>query len=272
MKTSSNHFSFSGQLKSVVGAFGDFALGIFDYLGSVTLLSIESFKQSISKPRYPSLAVEQLYHLGLKSLTLIAVTLFATGLVMALQFGFGLEKFGGKFYVPKVLALSMFRELAPVFTCLMLAGRVGSGIASEIGSMKVTQQIDAIRALGTSPIKRLVIPRVIALTIIAPLLTTIADLIGIGGGLIIAYSELDIGPTYYLQQTWEILDLYDVLMGTGKTVFFGFFIALTGCYYGFTSKGGTQGVGDATTKAVVTSSVFVLISDFVLTKIFWIFR
>lgn len=264
--------TFNERLRAIISRLGEYALQLLDYFGSISLLAIESVKQLLTKPRYPWLFVEQVYLLGVKSIGLVCVTAFATGLVMALQFGFGLERFGGKYYVPKVLALSMVRELGPVFTCLMLAGRVGSGIASELGSMRVTQQIDAIRALGTSPIKRLVIPRILALVVVAPLLTVLADIIGILGGVIIGYFELNIGAIFYLQQTQEILRLYDIFMGTGKTVFFGLFIALTGCHYGLTSKGGTQGVGEATTKAVVTSSVFVLVSDFILTKIFWIFN
>jgi phospholipid/cholesterol/gamma-HCH transport system permease protein len=272
MKNSYTPLTYSDKALRFVAKIGDFAWGVMDYFGSATTLFIECIRQLFSKPFYPWLTVEQIYALGVKSLGLICITAFSTGLVMALQFGFGLERFGGKFYVPKVLAVSMVRELGPVFTCLMLAGRVGSGIASELGSMKVTQQIDAIRALGTSPIKRLVIPRVLAMMFITPLLTVLADIIGIFGGMLIGLYELKIGFVFYIQQSIEILDLYDVLMGTSKTVFFGLFIALTGCHFGLTSKGGTQGVGDATTKAVVVSSVLILMSDFILTKIFWIFR
>jgi phospholipid/cholesterol/gamma-HCH transport system permease protein len=243
-----------------------------DYFGSITFLLFESIKNLFTRPFYFSLVIDQIYLLGAKSFVLIAVTSISVGLVMALQFGFGLERFGGKPYVPKVVSLSIIRELGPVFTCLMLAGRVGSGIAAELGSMKVTQQIDAIRALGTSPIKKLVIPRLLALVVIAPVLTVMADMIGIFGGLIIAITELNLGAIFYLQQTWEILDFYDLFMGTGKTLIFAMIIALTGCHYGFNTAGGTQGVGEATTKSVVTSSVMIFIFDFVLTKLFWIFK
>lgn len=246
--------------------------GMVNYFGSIGLLAYECVKSFGRRPYYFGLVVEQIYLLGAKSLLLVFVTAVSTGLVMALQFGFGLEPFGGKMYVPKVVALSIIRELGPVFTCLMLAGRVGSGIASEIGSMKVTQQIDAIRALGTSPIKRLVVPRVLALLIVAPALTAMADVIGMFGGMVVSVLELKIGMHFYLQQMWEILTFYDLIMGTGKTLFFGLIIALTGCHYGFQTTGGTQGVGEATTRSVVTSSVLIFISDFVLTKVFWIFR
>ena len=188
---------------------------------------------------------------------------------MALQFGFGLERFGGKYYVPKVVALSLVRELGPVFTSLMLAGRIGAGITSEIGSMNVTQQIDAIRALGTSPIKKIVIPRVLACLLVLPMLTVIANFIGITGGLIIGATELKLDPLFYYQKVVYTVTVTDFVVGVAKTTFFAAFISLTGCYYGLKTTGGTQGVGLATTKSVVTSSILIVISDFFLTKLFW---
>jgi phospholipid/cholesterol/gamma-HCH transport system permease protein len=193
-------------------------------------------------------------------------------MVMSLQFGFGLERFGGKLYVPKVVGLSIMRELGPVLSCLMIAARVGSGIAAELGSMNVTQQIDAIRALGTDPIKRLVIPRVLALLIMTPLLTVFADLVGVFGGMFISNAELFIHPDFYYHEAILSLKTSDFLVGILKTSFFGLLIALTGCYYGMKTEGGTQGVGQATTKSVVTSSLLIVVTDFVLTKLFWIFE
>ncbi|NDG26005.1 MAG: ABC transporter permease [Proteobacteria bacterium] len=182
----------------------------------------------------------------------------------------GLERFGGKLYVPKVVGMSIMRELGPVLTCLMLAGRVGSGIAAEIGSMNVTQQIDAIRALGTDPIKRIVVPRVLAMLLMAPLLTVFADLVGIGGGMIISMSELNINPDFYIYEGITSLKVTDFTFGVTKTFLFGLLISVTGCYYGLRTTGGTQGVGQATNYAVVTSSILIVIFDFILTKLFWI--
>ncbi len=259
-------------MQRVIQGLGKRFIDMVNYFGSVGHLAYLCVTNMFKRPFYFDLFLEQIYFLGSKSLVLIGVTAISVGMVMTLQFGFGMERFGAKMYVPKIVALSIIRELGPVFTCLMLAGRVGSGIASEIGSMKVTQQLDAIRALGTSPIKRLVIPRVLALLIIAPVCTVIADMIGVLGGLFVSIGELKTTGRFFMQQTWEVLMLYDLLMGTSKTLFFSVIITLTACHYGFNAKGGTQGVGDATTQAVVTSSVLIFLTDFVLSKIFWIMK
>lgn len=241
----------------------------FDFFGGSINLAYATFLTLFTRPFYFKLVVEQIYQLGVKSLSLTTITALSTGMVMSLQFGLGLERFGGKPYVPKVVGLSILKELGPVLTCLMLAGRVGSGIAAEIGSMKVTQQIDAIRALGTDPIRKIVIPRVLALVFLAPILTLFADITGILGGMVLSSAELNIHPVYYYQQSLYSLKLTDFTYGIYKTFVFGFIIGITGCYYGLKTTGGTQGVGQATTKAVVTSSIWVTVSDFVMTKIFW---
>ncbi len=244
----------------------------FEFLGGFVNLVYAATKSLFSKPFYFGLFVEQCFVLGFKSLSIVLITALSTGFVMSIQFGYGLERFGGKLYVPKVVGLSILRELGPVLSCLMLAGRVGSGIAAEIGSMNVTQQIDAIRALGTDPIKRIVVPRILAMLLMAPLLTAMADLMGVVGGMVISSMELYIHPDYYFHQALVSLRSSDFLVGIVKTVFFGFFIGVTGCYYGLRTTGGTQGVGQATTRAVVTSSVLIVIFDFLLTKIFWIWE
>lgn len=247
-------------------------LHLFSFVGGSLSLLLTTLRSLFRPPFYFPLFVEQCYSLGIKSSSLVFITALSTGFVMALQFGYGLERFGGKLYVPKIVGMSIMRELGPVLTCLMLAGRVGSGIAAEIGSMNVTQQIDAIRALGTDPIKRIVIPRILAMLVMAPLLTVFADLVGITGGMLIALSELDITPDFYIYEGITSLKLTDFTLGIGKTFLFGLLISLTGCYYGLTTKGGTQGVGKATNHAVVTSSILIVIFDFVLTKLFWIFE
>jgi phospholipid/cholesterol/gamma-HCH transport system permease protein len=244
----------------------------FDFLGGSTNLFYASCFALCRRPFYFRLFLEQCYSLGLKSLSITFITAVSTGMVMSLQFGLGLERFGGKLYVPKIVGLSIMRELGPVLTCLILAGRVGSGIAAEIGSMKVTQQIDAIRALGTDPLKKIVIPRVLAMVLMTPLLAVLADLIGVGGGMVLSFYELNINWHYYFHEALASLRITDFMVGIAKTVFFGFIIAITGCYYGLKTEGGTQGVGQATTHSVVTASILITIFDFVLTKIFWIFE
>jgi phospholipid/cholesterol/gamma-HCH transport system permease protein len=241
-----------------------------DFVGGLTMLAKEAWENLRTKPFYFFLIIEQVYYIGIRSFVLVSATAFSTGMVMALQFGLGLERFGGKFYVPKVVGLALVRELGPVFTSLMIAGRVGAGITAEVGSMSVTQQIDAIRALGTSPIKRIVIPRVIACLIAVPLLSVLADVIGVLSSVIIGYTELGLDPVFYVQKVLTTVLLKDFISGIAKSVFFGLFIGLVGCFYGMRTEGGTQGVGIATTKSVVVSSLFVVIGDFFLTKFFWV--
>lgn len=243
-------------------------LGFLEFLGGATRLIGTTIRRLMTPPFYFELFTEQCYQLGVKSLSLTTITALSTGMVMSLQFGLGLERFGGKLYVPKIVGLSIMRELGPVLTCLMLSGRVGSGIAAEIGSMMVTQQIDAIRALGTDPIKRIVIPRVLAMLVMAPLLTVLADVTGIYGGMWLSSIELNILPEFYFHEAIAALTMADFLVGIGKTFCFGLIIGVTGCYYGLRTTGGTQGVGRATNLSVVTSSILITISDFVLTKLF----
>lgn len=245
---------------------------ILRYFGGTAILSRQVIKELFLPPLYFRLFLDQIYQIGIRSLPLVLVTAASTGMVMALQFGLGLEKFGGKMYVPKIVSLSIIRELGPVFTSLMLAARVGAGITSEIGSMTVTQQIDAIRALGTSPIKKIVIPRVLATLLSLPLLCATANAIGVAGGLIVGANDLGLDPYFYMQKVFATIKLGDYLSGMGKSVFFALFISLTACYFGLTVKGGTRGVGAATTKSVVVASILILVGDYFLTKMFWVFE
>src|SRR3989338_1253504 len=251
--------------------FEKFGKGVTDFLGffgGTGRLCGQAFKDSVTPPRYVDLILDQVYAIGYKSLTLVLVTCFSTGMVIALQFSYGLEKFGGQLYVPKIIALSFIRELGPVFTSLMVAARVGAGIAAEVGSMKVTEQIDAIRALGTNPIKKIVIPRFIGTQIALPILTIFGILIVLFGGMIICYTEIGLSPQYYYNKVVESLALKDIFSGIGKTFFFALIISAVGCYKGFTASYGTRGVGLATTEAVVISTIAILIADFFLTKLF----
>lgn len=236
--------------------------------GGIGVLTMQVVRELFRPPFYFRLMVEQIYWIGVCSLSLVIVTGLATGSVMTLQFGYGLAKFGGKLYVPRLVVLSILREMGPVFTSLLVSGRIGSGIASEVGSMKVTQQIDAIRALGTSPIQRIVIPRILACMIALPLLTLLVDYIAVLAAMLVAHLELQINAEFFLTKSIEALQFVDLYTGMLKTVVFAFFIAITACYKGLTTEGGTQGVGHATTWVVVTSSIFIMISDYFLTKLF----
>ncbi|OFZ78310.1 MAG: hypothetical protein A2583_02455 [Bdellovibrionales bacterium RIFOXYD1_FULL_53_11] len=243
-------------------------MGTLRFAGGFGVLCGQIAKEAVTPPFYFRLTVQQVFEIGIKSFLLVAVTGLATGSVMALQFGYGLAKFGGTLYVPKIVALAILREMGPVFTSLLVAGRIGSGIASEVASMKVTQQIDAMRALGTSPIKRIVIPRLYACLIALPVLTLFADYIGLFGAMLVSSSELDISSGYFMSKAIETLRMYDLLTGMAKTSVFAFFIAVTACWKGLTTEGGTHGVGNTTTWVVVTSSIFIMVSDFFLTKFF----
>lgn len=238
--------------------------------GGAWMLFMSVLRDIWKRPTYPRLIIEQVYHIGIKSTALVLITAGFTGMVMALQFGMGLEKFGGKLYVPKIVSLSIVREIGPVFCSLMLAARVGAGIASEIASMVVTQQIDAIRVLGTSPIKRIVIPRILGAVISLPLLCAMGNLVGVGGALLVGVTELGLDAGFFYNKVITTVTVIDLLTGVGKTVFFAFSISLSACYFGLNVKGGTRGVGMTTTKAVVVASMSILISDFFLTKLFFV--
>lgn len=257
-------------LPSAPSSIGRLIFDFLNFIGQFSLLMKTTFLQMFSKPFYGKLVIEQIYHTGLRSAPLVIVTSLSVGMVMALQFGIGLEKFGGKLYVPRLVSVSFLRELGPALTSVMIAARVSAGIASEVGSMVVTQQIDAILALGTSPIKRIVIPRVIGVTIALPLLVVFANMIGIGGALFVASIELGLDPLFFYKKLANTLELYDYMAGFCKTPFFAIFIAIAGCHYGLTTSKGTRGVGIATTRAVVVSCILIFISDYILTKFFWI--
>jgi phospholipid/cholesterol/gamma-HCH transport system permease protein len=220
-----------------------------------------------SRPFYFHDVIEQMEAVGVGSLTVVLLTGVFTGAVLALQSGLTLDQFGARPVVGRLVSASMVKELGPVLTALMLAGRVGSGIAAELGSMVVTEQINALRALGTDPIRKLVVPRVIAGVVMAPILTVISDFMGILGGGIIAVGQLQVESTVYWKSITDGLYTQDVTMGLLKPFFLGFVIVSVGCHVGLRTTGGTQGVGRATTNAVVAASVGVLAVDFFLTHL-----
>jgi len=238
------------------------------YLGGVSDLAIQTLQQGWRSPIDRKELVTQFDQVGVRSLSIVGITSLFIGMVLALQTAYSLADFGGALLIGKVVSLSLVRELAPVLMSLMVGGRVGAGITAELGTMKVTEQIDALRALATNPVRKLVVPRVLATTLALPLLTMLACFIGIMGGLIIAVGSLHLTANYYTRSVIETLRYNDLASGVGKTFFFGFAIGLIACYNGLRTSGGADGVGRATTTTVVTASITVLIMDFFLTKVF----
>ena len=230
-------------------------------------LQIATIRAMFSRPFYFHDVVEQFDQIGIGSLTVVLLTGFFTGAVLALQSGITLDQFGARPFVGRLVSASMIKELGPVLTGLMLAGRIGSGIAAELGSMVVTDQINALRALGTDPVRKLVVPRVLAGFFMAPVLTVISDTVGILGGWIIAVYQLRVASGIYWTSITEALYLQDAWMGIIKPFFLGYVIVTIGCHVGLRTKGGTQGVGRATTNAVVAASVAVIAVDFFVTRL-----
>lgn len=239
----------------------------FRLTGEVFELFRQTVHASFTRPFYFGRLLEQILQLGAGSLSITIVIGFVTGLVMTLQFGYGLAKFGGTLYVPAIVSLSLIREIAPIFTSLLIAGRIGSGMSAEIGAMAVTQQVDAIRALGTSPIRVLVVPRVLATVISLPLLATFSGFMGIVGGLLIAMSEFNMPAGFYVNKVLNTITFTDIFGSMAKCAFFALVIALLACYRGFQTTEGTKGVGTSATWVVVRTSIFILISDFFLSKL-----
>jgi phospholipid/cholesterol/gamma-HCH transport system permease protein len=246
---------------------GDRVLEQVDRFGRFVLLIGATFRAA-RRPRFPMLeTVRQLEAIGSRSTTIVLITALFTGMVLALQTGIALERFGAKLYVGSVVGLSLARELGPVLTALMVGGRVGAGITAEIGAMQVTEQIDAIRSMGADPVQKLVLPRVLAATLALPLLTILAVVLGVMGGLLIAVTQFGITPNFYLDTIYSTVTVEDLLSGVSKTFFFGWIIAMVGCFTALETTGGTVGVGRSTTTAVVLASISVLVSDFFLTKV-----
>lgn len=221
----------------------------------------------VSRPFYARDVMEQFDAIGAGSLTVVLLTGTFTGMVLALQSGITLDKFGARSMVGQLVSASMVKELGPVLTALMVCGRVGSGIAAELGSMTVTDQISALRALGTDPVRKLVIPRILAGTLMVPILTVVADGVGLVGAWLIATTQLKVPSAPFWNSVVNGLYIEDVWMGLIKPFFLGFVLASIGCYVGLQTKGGTQGVGRATTNAVVAGSVVILAVDFLVTKL-----
>lgn len=230
------------------------------------ILSWHAIANIFSGPRYWADIFTQMDSIGVGSMPIVVLTGFFTGCVLALQSATSLQEFGSVSLTGNLVALSMVKELGPVLTGLMVSGRNSSGMASEIGSMKVTEQLDAMRALGTDPLRKLVTPRLYATVFMLFFLTIVADAVGIAGGALVAVALLGLNASTYFHNSYRALVYGDIVQGLTKPLFSGFIIATVGCYFGMKTKGGTQGVGKATTQAVVVASVFIIIVDFIVSR------
>ena len=248
---------------------GRMLLGACASSGRLALFGINGLSHIFRPPFYGRMFLRALVEIGYFSLPVVALTAVFTGMVLALQSSTGLSRFAADSAVASLVVLSVTRELGPVIASLMVAGRVGAAIAAEIGTMRVTDQIDALSTLSTNPMKYLVAPRLLAGLIALPLLVLIADVLGVLGGFIIAIAKLGFNAQTYLRNTIDFVQTDDVVSGLVKAAVFGVLIALMGCYQGYNSKGGAQGVGQATTSAVVAASVLILAFDYVLTELFF---
>jgi phospholipid/cholesterol/gamma-HCH transport system permease protein len=246
---------------------GRAVLALCAHAGGLFLFTVSSVTSCIRPPIYWRLILGQMLRIGYFSLPVVGLTAFFTGGVLALQIFIGGNRYGAEAIVPQIVVLGITRELGPVIAGLMVAGRVAAAIAAEIGTMRVTEQIDALTTLATNPIKYLVVPRLLAAVVTMPILVAIADSIGVFGGYIVSTQSLNFNGAVYIKNSVDFMTQSDVVSGLIKSAVFGFIIALMGCYNGFHSKGGAQGVGTATTNAVVSSSILILAANYVLTSV-----
>ncbi|MEQ8396821.1 ABC transporter permease [Thalassobaculum sp.] len=248
---------------------GSTFLSFLAALGRLALFAGSAVGHCVRPPIYPRLIGRQLLEIGYYSLPVVGLTTLFSGMVLALQSYSGFARFSAESAVATVVVLSITRELAPVLAGLMVAGRVGAAMAAEIGTMRVTEQIDALTTLSTNPFKYLIAPRLIAATISLPILVLIGDVIGVFGGYVVGVYKLGFNAGNYIQSTVQFLEQIDVISGLVKAGVFGFIVALMGCYHGYHSRGGAQGVGAATTNAVVTASIMILIANYAITELFF---
>ena len=256
-------------LLDLVAALGRGLLGVCRNVGGLTLFALTGLSHWVRPPFYGRMFLRAFIEIGYFSLPVVALTAIFTGMVLALQASTELSRFSAESASASLVVLSVTRELGPVLAGLMVAGRVGAAMAAEIGTMRVTDQIDALSTLSTQPMKYLVAPRLLAGLLALPLLVLVADILGVFGGFLIATVKLGFNPSTYLANTLLYLQASDVISGLAKAAVFGFLIALMGCYHGYRSKGGAQGVGAATTQAVVAASVLILAFDYILSELFF---
>ncbi len=252
-----------------VATIGAYFLKFLATTGRLSIFIGKSIYEGLQPPYYWGQFWRQLVDMGYYSLPVVGLTAVFTGMVLALQSFTGFSRFSAESSIPTVVVLSVTRELGPVLAGLMVAGRMGAAMAAEIGTMRVTEQIDALTTLSTNPLKYLVFPRMLAGIIVLPLLVLVADIIGVFGGYMISTVKLGFNAANYMSKTIEFLEMKDVVSGLVKASVFGFIIAAMGCYHGYSSQGGAQGVGTATTNAVVSASIMILLFNYLLTAIFF---
>jgi phospholipid/cholesterol/gamma-HCH transport system permease protein len=257
------------HLLDAVAAVGRVVLGTFRMTGRIALFGLDGLSHLARPPWYGRLFLRAFLDIGYYSLPVVALTAVFTGMVLALQSATGLARFNAESAIANLVVLSITRELGPVLAGLMVAGRVGAAMAAELGTMRVTDQIDALTTLSTNPMKYLVAPRLLGALLALPLLVLVADILGVLGGFVIATARLGFNPNVYLSNTINFLQTGDVVSGLVKAAVFGLLVALMGCFQGYYSRGGAQGVGAATTNAVVSASVLILAFDYVLTELFF---
>ena len=260
--------SLAARLLSPVTAIGGGSMEVAASIGRVALFAVKATRAALTPRWYFGQIARQLSAIGFLSLPVVGMTAAFTGAALALNIWTGGSRFNAEEAMPQIVAIGITRELGPVMAALMLAGRVSAAIASEIGAMKATEQVDAMVTLSTDPFRYLIAPRLLAAVIVLPLLTLLADIIGIAGGWLVGVRVLDMSPALYIQNTWDFLQNWDVESGLIKAAVFGFIVALMGCYNGYVAKGGARGVGRATTQAVVSSAILILAADYLLTSLF----
>ena len=248
---------------------GNSLVRLMGYIGAITILLGQTIGLSFVPPLKFYRILDQAKRVGPDSFFIAALVAFFVGMIMALQMAYQMVELSAEIYIPNIVAVSLTRELAPVLTALIVAGRVGAGITAEIGSMTVTEQVDALRAFAVNPIKYLVVPRFIALIVMLPILTIFADLIGIFGAFLICVFKLNVNAMMYLTMVAQALNVHDIVTGLIKTIFFGGIIALVGCYQGLNVRGGAESVGRLTTMSVVISFIAIIMSDCLFTMIFY---
>jgi len=255
------------MIRKFLHLIGSYSLQCMDESGRMALLLWKAVRLAFQRPFNAKNVFRQMEEVGIKSVPVVLITGIFTGAVLALQSYIGFKRFNAEAFVGTVVALSMTRELGPVLTGLMVSGRVGSSMAAELGTMRVTEQIDALYTLAVNPIQYLVVPRLLAALIMMPVLVVFADIIGIVGGYIVSVNMLKSNPYIYMERTWNFLELNDIYSGLLKACVFGVIIAVVSCYQGFYTQGGAEGVGRATTRAVVLSCLLILIFNYIITAL-----
>jgi phospholipid/cholesterol/gamma-HCH transport system permease protein len=254
---------------NLLALIGSFVIRFLGHVGRLTIFAGTALSHCLRPPFYPRLIVAQMVEIGFYSLPVVGLTAIFSGMVLALQSYTGFARFSAESAIANVVVLSLTRELGPVLAGLMVAGRIGAAMAAEIGTMRVTEQIDALTTLSTNPFKYLIAPRLIAGVLMLPLLVLVADIIGVAGGFVVSVYKLGFNPATYINNTYDFMKAFDVISGLIKAAAFGFIITLMGCYNGYHSKGGAQGVGAATTDAVVSASITILVVNYLLTEVFF---